>query len=338
MNVNYRSLLSEQDYYPGGMVMPGRSFSSSNYDFGYQGSLKDDEISGIGNNYTTYFRELEVRLNRWWTTDPKSSLTPWESPYLSMGGNPTMYNDPYGDYLWGLIGSTAEQRQSAKAVASETDGDIQHFKKKSIHVDYSIAYSEFESGVIIESKTARFRENGLLETGSALIDDWNDQKLEALNQGREISWNESGLQSKYVYDGIKPDYTLESVVLGGIASKGLELGINAVRNSASTTLFRSVAQKELDDIALNGLRTNPVGGYETGKLFATTADDASKWSKLNYKYDATPKTIIQVRVSNSIIKQSYHFTADGMKAISVDSRFLSNISKVKPLNLSNLSK
>src|SRR5690606_35204538 len=67
------------------------------YRFGYQGSEKTDEISGSGNHYTTFFRELDVRFGKWWTSDPKASLRPWESPYSSMGNNPIWRNDVLGD-------------------------------------------------------------------------------------------------------------------------------------------------------------------------------------------------------------------------------------------------
>ena len=83
------------------MQMPGRSFSSSaGYRYGYQGSEKDNEVtSGNGNHYTTYYRGLDVRLARWWSTDPV--VQPWQSPYNSMNSNPIRYNDPMGDKIRG---------------------------------------------------------------------------------------------------------------------------------------------------------------------------------------------------------------------------------------------
>jgi len=68
----------------------------SAYRYGFnQGSEKDDEIKGAGNSYTTHFRQLDPRLARWLTIDPKMSA--WESPYVSMGNTPIMNNDPLGD-------------------------------------------------------------------------------------------------------------------------------------------------------------------------------------------------------------------------------------------------
>lgn len=52
-------------------------------------------MKGKGNSYTTYFRQLDPRLGRWLTIDPKAR--PWESPYVSMANNPILYSDHLGD-------------------------------------------------------------------------------------------------------------------------------------------------------------------------------------------------------------------------------------------------
>ena len=78
--------------------MPGRQYNSNQYRFGYQGSEKDDEITNTtGANITTLFRENDTRICHWWSIDPETSETHWESPYVSMGGNPILNNDPLGD-------------------------------------------------------------------------------------------------------------------------------------------------------------------------------------------------------------------------------------------------
>jgi RHS repeat-associated protein len=58
--------------------------------------LKDDEVfNGSGNSYTTYFRQHDTRLGRWFSVDPE--FQPWQSPYTSMDNNPIMFTDPLGD-------------------------------------------------------------------------------------------------------------------------------------------------------------------------------------------------------------------------------------------------
>ncbi len=85
--------------YPFGMLIKERSFSSDSYRFGYQGSLKDDEISGNGNVYSTEFRQLDIRICRWFSVDPEFSSQPWINPYSSMNNNPTNFTDIQGDKI-----------------------------------------------------------------------------------------------------------------------------------------------------------------------------------------------------------------------------------------------
>ena len=77
--------------------MPERNFSSPAYRYGYQGSEKDDEIKGEGNDYMTHYRHLDPRVGRWMSRDPK--VTAFETPYSSMSNNPIFYNDKKGDTI-----------------------------------------------------------------------------------------------------------------------------------------------------------------------------------------------------------------------------------------------
>jgi len=79
------------------MLLPNRHESSNEYRYGYQGSEKDDEVKGEGNSYTTHFRQLDPRVGRWLSIDPKA--TAFESPYVSMGNNPILHNDVMGDSI-----------------------------------------------------------------------------------------------------------------------------------------------------------------------------------------------------------------------------------------------
>jgi RHS repeat-associated protein len=58
---------------------------------------KDDELKGIGNSYTTEFRQYDPRIGRWLTVDPKSYLMPFQSPYNAFDNRPTITVDPRGD-------------------------------------------------------------------------------------------------------------------------------------------------------------------------------------------------------------------------------------------------
>ncbi|MFZ1636009.1 MAG: hypothetical protein WAT43_19145 [Chitinophagales bacterium] len=87
-----------QDYYPFGMVMPGRNWkaaSSNGYGFGFNGQQQDNEISSVGNINTAQFWEYDSRLGKRWNMDiiPKHH----ESPYAVFFNNPILISDINGD-------------------------------------------------------------------------------------------------------------------------------------------------------------------------------------------------------------------------------------------------
>jgi RHS repeat-associated protein len=75
--------------------MPGRSFNSDSYKYGFNGMEKDDEISGTGNSYTAEFWQYDSRLGRRWNIDPV--VKPNLSNYQTFSNNPIIFIDPLGD-------------------------------------------------------------------------------------------------------------------------------------------------------------------------------------------------------------------------------------------------
>ena len=77
--------------------MPGRTFSSSSYRYGFNGMEKDNEVTVEGGNYSTDFREYDSRIARWLILDPKLVEFPWQSPYVALDNNPLNIIDPTGE-------------------------------------------------------------------------------------------------------------------------------------------------------------------------------------------------------------------------------------------------
>jgi RHS repeat-associated protein len=92
-------LQSYYNYYPFGMLQPKRHYTlAEEYKFGFNGMEMDNEVEGnTGSIYTTHFRQLGVRLGRWWSMDPEKF--PWESSYTSMGNNPILFTDVLGNSI-----------------------------------------------------------------------------------------------------------------------------------------------------------------------------------------------------------------------------------------------
>jgi hypothetical protein len=90
-----KSFSSTLHFYPFGMLMPQRTFTSQSYRFGFNTQEKTDEIAGVGNHYTAEFWEYSPRVVHRWNLDPKPVVS--ISPYAIMQGNPIFYNDIFGD-------------------------------------------------------------------------------------------------------------------------------------------------------------------------------------------------------------------------------------------------
>ncbi len=148
-----------QDYSPFGVTLYGRNFTASGADgfrYGYQGSEMDNEVKDGANSYTTFFRQLDPRLGRWLSIDPKA--TAWESPYVSMGNNPILKNDPLGDTL--EVSNNEQSRKDIQSLARERNSNYIKFDENNrVYLDF---------GDLSESKIKRLKEN---DEGIQLIED-----------------------------------------------------------------------------------------------------------------------------------------------------------------------
>lgn len=91
-------VISAQDYYPFGQIMPGRKYEISNSikpRYGFNGQEKSTEINE--NSYTAEFWQYDARLGRRWNVDPKPNMS--ISPYAAFENNPIWFNDPLGDSI-----------------------------------------------------------------------------------------------------------------------------------------------------------------------------------------------------------------------------------------------
>jgi RHS repeat-associated protein len=81
-------VVSVSDYYPGGSLMTERSWSATEYKFGFNGKESDNEISGNGAVYDYGFRIYDSRLVRFMSVDPLAKSYPWYTPYQFAGNKP----------------------------------------------------------------------------------------------------------------------------------------------------------------------------------------------------------------------------------------------------------
>lgn len=90
-------IVSQQDYYPFGMLQPGRTYNlGSLYRYGFNGKENDNEVKGDGNQVAFEARIYDPRLGRFLSTDPLEQKYPGQSPYLFAYNSPISFVDVLG--------------------------------------------------------------------------------------------------------------------------------------------------------------------------------------------------------------------------------------------------
>ncbi|BAV08134.1 RHS repeat domain-containing protein [Filimonas lacunae] len=118
-------VVSAQDYYPFGMLQPGRSYNAGGYRYGFNGKENDNEVKGDGNSVDFGARIYDPRIGRWLSTDPDKRG--WFNPYQSFGNNPILYKDPDGrwqtdGHYWTVfLLATILQLPNAEQIAHYTE-------------------------------------------------------------------------------------------------------------------------------------------------------------------------------------------------------------------------
>jgi RHS repeat-associated protein len=74
-------LSTAQDYYPFGMLQPGRQYNAANYRYGFNGKENDNDVKGTGNEQDYGMRIYDPRVGRFLSVDPIAAQYPWNGSY-----------------------------------------------------------------------------------------------------------------------------------------------------------------------------------------------------------------------------------------------------------------
>ncbi len=116
--------LSYSNYYAFGSPMPGRTYNSTSYRYGFNGKEKVDEMSVAGGDIDFGARIYDSRLGRWLSVDPQFKMYPYSSPYVSFGDNPIYYIDPGGETLK-VAGDEIARAQAQTALQKLTNDKVE---------------------------------------------------------------------------------------------------------------------------------------------------------------------------------------------------------------------
>jgi RHS repeat-associated protein len=97
LNYYMPDVVTANDYYPFGMLMVGRKYSSMNsYRYGFNGKENDNEVKGEGAQQDYGMRFYDPRLGKFLSVDPLASSYPWYTPYQFAGDTPVWAIDVDG--------------------------------------------------------------------------------------------------------------------------------------------------------------------------------------------------------------------------------------------------
>lgn len=214
------------DYYPFGEKLPSRNLFSQ-YRYAFQGQELDPETG----KEAFQLRLWDGRIGRWLTTDPYGQ---YHSPYLGMGNNPISGIDPDGGYLFGLFGSTSDQRALTRAerFSEKNNGRLVNNDKEL----YVITNESDGTCCVHNSKFGDF--SSLSNFGKTLID--FDKALSGSSDGFNTGGSYSGISGMRKVSKASGDFgnSLENTGLALTATVwGVPVGAPMVVIGGATSFY-----------------------------------------------------------------------------------------------------
>ncbi|RXK87213.1 RHS repeat domain-containing protein [Filimonas effusa] len=219
-------VVSAQDYYPFGMIQPGRNYNIEGYRYGFNGQESSKEINE--NSYTALFWEYDARIGRRWNSDP--IFKAYESPYLSFGGNPIINIDPDGSDTINITRTTT--RKAGGVIKSGLD----NFPSRRIpdvitrRGDIAIAAAEGDDVFRITNVNVIIDENGNTTRASETATlELNNPKTYYRSGGHNM---EGYLDDRYALAANAPDWLLKYY-----AAKNGDIGVKSAIAYQKTVPF-----------------------------------------------------------------------------------------------------
>jgi len=179
--LNYvADVVSGGDYYPFGMQMPSRNYSTDKYRYGFNGKEKSQEI-GYG-DFDFGARVYDGRIGKWLSMDPLQAKYPGISPFTYCYNSPQNVIDPDGKLGIHVTVQYNATTKSYTILKIVIDDDLKAVAptpgKGNIGMDYhnyaSITFVDGNGKVISEqNKTMSFRTNNWF-----LGKDWAKRKVD----------------------------------------------------------------------------------------------------------------------------------------------------------------
>jgi len=146
----FADILSSQDYYAFGMLMPGRNFSSHSYRYSFNGAERDDEIKGAGNSLDFGERMQDPRLGRFLSLDRFAHKFPSQSGYVFASNTPIAAIDKNGDSTYVVIYGSGWYKPSYKGKTYDVgDAFMKSAQAKKAEIESRAGFDPSRDAVIL---------------------------------------------------------------------------------------------------------------------------------------------------------------------------------------------
>ncbi|MBS1509223.1 MAG: hypothetical protein JST86_00165 [Bacteroidetes bacterium] len=288
-NTNTPTVVQENSYYAFGMVMAGGYTSSlPNKKLYNAGSELQDDIDGLSDYYSTFYREYDAVIGRFNGVDPMSeNFESWTTYHYSYD-NPVNYNDPNGDM------SVAEFQNAVDALIRNGGGT------------YHSSTREFEFG---ESKALFYTVENLLGIFFTNGDGGTDDKMQ-----KKVSDLWTQILLGYNYPQSNKDYKFKNISYTGAGSYAEDL--LEIRSNPIGAFFLAMIEAYDVKVKVNDLILPYVKQHEGGVTTFGDVNGETTWNNWNSKDYIqinyfNRKANIQKDVAWSILQGGELHTRDG---------------------------
>ena len=182
------ALKQENSYYAFGMQMAGAYLPSNpNKKLYNAGSEWQDDIDGLAEYYSTFFREYDPIIGRFNGVDPLAEMTDQISTYAYANNNPIMMNDPLGDKARKDGGSWLDR------ITPGPEGPIDYYRPQR-GMDYWLAWQDAMMGVGGGSGGGGGYSGGFGDEGMT------DFEFYGTYAGMKLRMQNHGMRAKYGYN------------------------------------------------------------------------------------------------------------------------------------------
>jgi RHS repeat-associated protein len=229
-------VVTANDYYPGGMQMPGRKYQATNSvkaRYGFNGKENDNEVKGEGNQQDYGMRIYDPRLVRFLSVDPITKQYPELTPYQFASNRPIDGIDRDG-LEYARFDIYLDKNNNVTKIVVTKDYELKNNGSKGAGIEYSYHAAD---GMSVEYKFVK-NLHGIYQGG-------DNPQLPKIGKNYEKRYDDYSLEPIDETDAAakQHDKDYDNAAPGGLKGK---MGVIDDRSTAANVKYIKTAKKIID--------------------------------------------------------------------------------------------